>query len=133
MFPFNNTWTRFEMTGKEVIRMFTDLNTNVVYPSTGVIQAYKIKNNKNILRDIELWDGTKKIKIDFKKTYKICTNNFLAEGGTGMIKVRKWYDLRNPKNCGIIRDSIIEYLKKMKIIKSEFFIDSKNPNLIFLD
>ena len=133
MFPFNNTWNMFEMTGEEVIRMFKELNANVIYPATGVTQTYIKKDMKNILRDIELWDGVKKTKIDLKKTYKICTNNFLAEGGTGMSKIRKWYDLRNLKVCGIIRDSMIEYFKNMKVIKKEFYIDSKNPNLIFLE
>ena len=75
----------------------------------------------------------KKSKIDLKKTYKVCTNNFLAEGGTGMNKVRKWYDLRNLKECGIIRDSMVLYFKKMKVINEEFYIDKNNPNLIFLD
>ena len=133
MFPFNNTWNMFEMTGEEVIRMFKELNTNVIYPATGVTQTYLKKNMQNILRDIELWDGVKKTKIDLNKTYKICTNNFLAEGGTGMSKVRRWYDLRNNKVCGIIRDSIIEYFRNMKVIKKEFYIDSRYPNLIFLD
>ena len=133
MFPFNNTWSMFEMTGEEVIRMFKELNSNVIYPATGLFQTYIKKDMKNILRDIELWDGVKKSKIDLKKTYKICTNNFLADGGTGMSKIRKWYDLRNLKMCGIIRDTMVQYFKKMKVIKEEFFIDPKNPNLIFLD
>ena len=133
MFPFNNTWNMFEMTGEEVIRMFKELNSGVIYPSTGLVQTYIKKDMKNVLRDIELWDGKKKSKIDLKKTYKVCTNNFLAEGGTGMNKVRKWYDLRNLKECGIIRDSMVLYFKKMKVINEEFFIDKNNPNLIFLD
>jgi 2',3'-cyclic-nucleotide 2'-phosphodiesterase (5'-nucleotidase family) len=133
MFPFNNTWSMFEMTGEEVIRMFKELNSNVIYPATGLFQTYIKKDMKNILRDIELWDGVKKSKIDLKKTYKICTNNFLADGGTGMSKIRKWYDLRNLKMCGIIRDTMVQYFKKMKVIKEEFFIDPKNPNLIFLE
>ena len=133
MFPFNNTWIKFEMTGEEVIRMFKDLNSNVIYPATGIIQTYLKKDMKNILRDIELWDGIRKSKIDLEKTYKICTNNFLADGGTGMSKVRRWYDLRNKEECGIIRDSMVEYFKGMKIIKKEFFIDEKNPILTFLE
>ena len=133
MFPFNNTWNMFEMTGEEVIRMFKELNSNIIYPATGIAQTYIKKNMKNILRDIELWDGIKKTKIELDKTYRICTNNFLAEGGTGMSKIRQWYDLRNLKECGIIRDSMIDYFKNMKIINKEFFIDSNNPNLIFLE
>lgn len=132
MFPFNNTWIKFEMTGEEVIHMFKELNLNVIYPATGIIQTYLKKDMKNILRDIELWDGIKRTKIELDKTYKICTNNFLANGGTGMSKVRKWYDLRNKEECGIIRDSMVDYFRKMKIIKKEFFVDQKNPILTFL-
>ena len=54
MFPFNNTWNMFDMTGEEVIRMFRELNSGVIYPSTGLVQTYIKKNMKNILRDIEL-------------------------------------------------------------------------------
>ena len=133
MFPFNNTWVRFEMTGREVIRMFKELNTNVIYPSTGVAQTYIKDEAYNVLRDIELWDGIKKTRIDLDKTYKICTNNFLANGGSGMSKIRKWYNLRNQKECAIIRDSIVKYFKRMKIIKKEFFLDPIHPLLIFLE
>ena len=133
MFPFNNTWYKFEMTGEEVIRMFKELNSNVIYPASGLMQTYIKRNMKNVLRDIEFWDGIRKTKIDLKKTYTICTNDFLAEGGSGMGKIRKWYDLRNLEKCGVIRDTMVQYFKKMKVINEEFFIDPKNPNLIFLD
>jgi len=132
MFPFNNSWVMFDMTGEEVIRLFKDVNRNVIYPATGVIQTYLQKNMGNVLRDIELWDGIKKEKIDLKKTYKVCTNDFLANGGSGMGKVRKWYDLRNPEKIGIIRDSVIQYFRAMKIIKLEFYINPDVPLLTFL-
>ncbi len=132
MFSFNNTWNVFDMTGEEVIRMFKELNINDIYPASGITQTYLRKNMKNYLRDIELWDGIKKSKIELDKTYKICTNNFLAEGGIQMRKIREWYDLRNLEVHGIIRDDIVTYFKTMKIIKKEFFIDEKNPILIFL-
>ena len=132
MFSFNNTWNVFDMTGEEVIRMFKELNINDIYPASGITQTYLRKNMKNYLRDIELWDGIKKSKIELDKTYKICTNNFLAEGGIQMRKIREWYNLRNLEVHGIIRDDIVTYFKTMKIIKKEFFIDEKNPNLIFL-
>ena len=132
MFSFNNTWNVFEMTGEEVIRMFKELNINDIYFATGVVQTYLKKNMKNYLRDIELYDGIKKSKIDLDKTYKICTNNFLAEGGIQMRKIREWYDLRNLEVHGIIRDDMVTYFKAMKVIKKEFFIDEKKPNLIFL-
>ena len=133
MFPFNNTWVRFEMTGREVIRMFRELNSDDIYPATGIIQTYLKKNMFYVLREIEIWDGIKKSNIELDKTYKICTNKFLAEGGANMNKVRKWYNLRNSKESSIIRDSVVKYLKRMKIIKKEFFVDPLNPVLTFLE
>ena len=132
MFSFNNTWNVFDMTGEEVIKMFKELNINDIYPATGITQTYVKKNMKNYLRDIELWDGIKKSKIELDKTYKVCTNDFLASGGIQMRKIREWYDLRNLEIHGIIRDDMVTYIKAMKVIKEEFFIDDKFPNLIFL-
>jgi len=134
MFPLNNTWVRFEMTGREVIRMFKELNSDDIYPATGIIQTYLKKDNMfYIMREIELWDGLKRSKIELDKTYKICTTKFLAEGGENMSKVRKWYNLRNSKESPIIRDSVVKYLRRMKIIKKEFFIDPINPILTFIE
>ena len=132
MFSFNNTWNVFDMTGEEVIKMFKELNINDIYPATGITQTYVKKNMKNYLRDIELWDGIKKSKIELDKTYKVCTNDFLASGGIQMRKIREWYDLRNLEIHGIIRDDMVKYFKSMKVIKREYYIDEKNPNLIIL-
>ena len=43
MFPFNNTWSMFEIAGEEVIRLFRELNSGVIYPATNLIQTYIIK------------------------------------------------------------------------------------------
>lgn len=67
MFPFNNTWSMVEMTVEEVIRMFKELNSNVIYPASGLVQTYYKRGMKNVLRDIELWDGVKKSKMILKK------------------------------------------------------------------
>ena len=133
MFPLNNTWVRFEMTGREVVRMFKDLNSDDIYPATGIIQTYLKKDMFYTLREIEIWDGIKRTKIELDKTYKICTTKFLAEGGANMSKVRKWYDLRNSQESPIIRDSVVKYLRRMKIIKKEFFIDPIIPVLTFIE
>ena len=133
MFSFNNTWDVFEMTGEEVIRMFKELNINDIYPATGITQTYLKRDMKFYLRDIELWDGIRKSKIELDKTYRVCTNDFLAEGGIQMRKIREWYNLRNLEIHGIIREDFVKYFKSMKVIKKEYYIDEKNPNLIFLE
>ena len=96
--------------------MFKEFNINDIYPASGVTQTYLKKNMKNYLRNIELWNRIKKSKIEPNKIYKICTNNFLAEGRIKMRKIREWYDLRNLEINGIIRDDIVTYFKTMKII-----------------
>ena len=134
MFPFNNTWIRFEMTGDEVVRLFNDLNGNMIYPATGVIQTYSYskKTLKFSLKNIEIWDGIEKSKLDPKKTYKLCTNQFLANGGSGMAKVRQWYtELRNRKEFGNIRDTLVKYFASIKVINEEFYIDSQRPLITF--
>ena len=136
MFPFNNTWIRFEMTGDEVVKMFQDLNVNMIYPATGVIQTYSYSKKylKYSLKNIDFWDGIERAKLDPKKTYKICTNQFLANGGSGMAKVRKWYtELRNMKECGNIRDTLVKYFASIKVINEEFYIDYQRPLITFYD
>ena len=70
--------------------------------------------------------------MDLKKTYKVCTNDFLADGGGRMGTVRKWYkELRNRKDFGIIRDLVKDFLKKMKgKIREDKFVDNNHPKII---
>ena len=70
--------------------------------------------------------------LEPNKIYKVCTTDFLAYGGGVMNKVRKWYkELRNPEDFGNIRDIFYHYLKKMKYISEEQFLDKKHPRIIF--
>ena len=66
-----------------------------------------------------------------KKTYKICTNDFLANGGSRMGKVRTWYkELRNKKDFGIVRGLVTKFLTVMKgTIREDKFIDKNYPKI----
>ena len=134
MFPFNNTWIRFEMTGEEVFHMFQNLAGSTIYPSSGTLQTLTYLNSYYTMKNLLFWDGEEERPLDPKKTYKICTNDFLANGGSGMGKVRKWYpDLRNKKDFGIIRESLLNFLKKMKVITQNKFVDENYPRLTIID
>ena len=130
MFPFNNTWVRFEMTGEEVYHMFQNLAGSVIYPFSGTLQTFSYINKYYTMKNLLIWDGEIEKPLEPKKTYKVCTNDFLANGGSGMGKVRKWYkDLRNKKDFGIIRELLLNYLKKMKPITKEKFVDEDYPRI----
>ena len=130
MFPFNNTWVRFEMTGEEVYHMFQNLAGSVIYPFSGTLQTFSYINKYYTMKNLLIWDGEVEKPLEPKKTYKVCTNDFLANGGSGMGKVRKWYtQLRNKKDYGIIRELLYNFLKKMKPITKEKFVDENYPRI----
>ena len=130
MFPFNNTWVRFEMTGEEVYHMFQNLAGSVIYPFSGTLQTFSYINKYYTMKNLLIWDGEEEKPLEPKKTYKICTNDFLANGGSGMGKVKKWYkELRNRKDFGIIRELLYNFLRKMKPITKEKFVDENYPRI----
>ena len=133
MFPFNNTWVRFEMTGEEVFRMIQNLDEKEIYPTSGLIQTFYKINSTYKVKSLLLFDGFEEKPLIPQKTYKICTNDFLANGGSGMGEVRKWYkELRNKKDFGIVRELVRDFLKLMKgKIRKDKFIDEKYSRINF--
>ena len=130
MFPFNNTWVRFEMTGEEVYRMFQNLAGSVIFPNSGTLQTFSYINKYYAMKNLIIWDGEVEKPLEPKKIYKVCTNNFLADGGIDMGKVRKWYkELRNKRDYGNIRELLYNYLKKMKPITKVKFVDENYPRI----
>ena len=136
MFPFNNTWVTFEMTGEEVFHMFQVLDNTYFYPSSGLIHTYKETQKTDYkqytIKSLRLYNGFEEKPLDFKKTYKICTNDFLAEGGSRMKHVREWYkELRNRVDIGIIREKIGNFMKQMKgHLRVNKFVDENYPRYI---
>ena len=80
------------------------------------------------------WNGTNETPLQYNKTYKICTNDYLANGGSAMGDVRKWYkELRNKKDFGAVRELVGSYLKLMKIkIKDKYFLDESHKKITIL-
>ena len=133
MFPFNNTLVSFEMTGEEVLRMLKNIQKNTIYPSSGLMQIIKFKkNNKLEMINAQIFDGENIQHIEKKKTYTICTNDFLAQGGSAFYNVRRWYTPRNYKEYGIIRDLITEYMKNFENITRDMFVDERHPRLVYV-
>ena len=132
MFPFNNTWVRFEMTGEEVFHMIQNLDEGGIYPSSGLIQTFYYDNSKYSVKSLLVYDGFEEKLLNPQKTYKICTTDYLADGGSGMGEVRKWYkELRNKKDFGIVRDLVKDFLKLMKgKIRKDKFFDVNHPKII---
>ena len=132
MLPFNNTWVRFEMTGEEVVHLIQDLNQYYIFPTSGLIQTFSLVKSNYYVKSLLVYDGFNERPLDLKKTYKVCTNDFLADGGGRMGTVRKWYkELRNRKDFGIIRDLVKDFLKKMKgKIREDKFVDNNHPKII---
>ena len=127
MFPFNNTFVRFEMTGREVYHMFQNLAYYTLYPQSGTLQTYTYINSIYKMKGLTILDGDEEKFLDPNKVYKICTNDFLADGGSGMSYVRKWYkELRNKKDFGIIRELFYDYVQKMGNVTKEKFIDENH-------
>ena len=80
----------------------------------------------------QIFDGENIQHIEKKKTYTICTNDFLAQGGSAFYNVRRWYTPRNYKEYGIIRDLITEYMKNFENITRDMFVDERHPRLVYV-
>ena len=132
MFPFNNTLVSFEMTGEEVLRMLKNIQKNTIYPSSGLMQIIKFRKNKLQMINAQIFDGENIQNIEKNKTYTVCTNDFLAQGGSAFYNVRKWYTPRNYKEYGIIRDLVTQYMKNFEYITRDMFVDERHPRLVYV-
>ena len=134
MFPFNNTFVTFEMTGRELIRMVKETQTGYsVRPSSGLIQVFRFTSQSQIeLLDAKLFDGYEEKSIELDKTYIVCLNDFLANGGSFFAKVLKWYKVKNRQDHGIIREFAKVYLKGMEVIKKGMLVDEEHPRVKYL-
>ena len=133
MFPFDNIFVTFEMSGEEVIRTLKTINRRNVYPSSGLMQVYKKKDKNNILVDAKIFDGVYEMNIEPFKSYRVCVNDFLYNGGSQFKNVMKWYKVKEEKKHGIIRDKVRDYLEKMGNIYEDSFMDRAHPRYRFIE
>lgn len=112
-FPFPNTVVEIELNGNEIIDIFehgATLKNGILQVSKGIEMQYS--------EDLPLDKRISKlslngIPLDPNKTYKIITNNFLADGGDGFLAFKKGH---NKKNTGIpVLEILRNYLKTFTI------------------
>ena len=137
MFPFNNTIVSFEMKGHELLRAMQEIQIeNKITPTSGIKQVL-LSKAKDKLVDLKLtsftfFDGYTETPLDLDKTYTVATNDFLSNGGSVFEPVSKWYELRNVKDYGTTRDNMKMFLKAVKVLNSNEWIDSRNPRSIVI-
>ena len=132
MFPFENKYVTFEMSGEEIIRTLKTINRRNIYPSSGLMQVYDKINGINVLVDAKVFDGVYEINIEPFKSYVVCVNDFLYNGGSQFRHVMKWYKVKHYKDHGVVRNQVSEYLKNMKNIYEDSFMDRDHPRYRFL-
>lgn len=133
MFPFDNYYVSFDMSGQEVLRMLKSINRYNIYPSSGLMQVFKKSGKQNILVDAKIYDGLYETNIEPYKTYRVCVNDFLFQGGSQFKRVREWYKPKNPLNYDPVRKLVTEYLKEMQIIKEDSFYDKNHPRFRYIE
>lgn len=125
MFPFNNTYISYEMTGREVVKMMHEIVTgSSLIPSSGLTLLIKSTKYGSLrLAGLKFFDGSFEKQIIPDKIYTIGMSDFLASGGSKFSRVNKWYKVRNKKTYGIHRELLLSYLKEMKVIKQGIFMN----------
>lgn len=110
--PFDNTLIQMDLQGSQVLSI---LQHGINNPNIGSIQYSGMKvvydlNSKSIT-GVTLPDGS---MLNPEKTYRVVTNDFMAEGGDG------YSMFREGKNTGdthlLVRDLLIEAVKKIKTL-----------------
>lgn len=118
-FPFPNTVVEVQMKGKDIRKLFEHAATQtngVLQASTGVEMVY----------NDTLPIGSRVVSCNIKgkiltedKTYKVLTNNFLAEGGDGFIAFK---NAISKKDTHIeIVQTMIQYMKTFDVYTPMFY------------
>lgn len=111
-FPFPNTVVQLQMKGSDMRAIFehgAGLTNGILQVSKGVEVVYD--ESKPVGSRI-VKCNIKGEPLDDRKTYKVLTSNFLADGGDGFLVFKKTLSY---KNTGVgILESMVKYLKKFK-------------------
>jgi len=129
MFPFQNYLVTVEMTGAELKKTLSILQSAKMafYPTSGIVQKMSLSPKK--LVSVEFYN---KVEILDGKTYIVALVDFLinGKGGDDFVDVLSWYIPRNVKKLGLFRDLMRDYLRKLGTINSNI-LDTKNPRITF--
>ena len=138
LIPFKSNLCTFIMTGKELKKMMSILQTGAkkYYSTYGLKQTMsKNQNGEFYLSDIKLFDGYKESEIISEKEYLISTIEYLIkEGGDDFKNVLSWYKPKDLKcDYGDVGDIIEKYLKAQKVVDARKYIDENNPKIKFIN
>ena len=131
MFPFSNQIVSFKIDGKNAKKLMKIIQNGdfSFYVTSGLKQISIVNNNIKKLVNIKLFDGVTEKEFDDEKIYTIGTLDFLIFGGDDFGKVIKWYNIKEVKYFGDMKDISIDFLKKMGVIVSKYWYDIRNPRM----
>ena len=138
LIPIKSNLCTFVMTGKEIKRMMTFLQTGEkkYYLTNGLKQTIsRNENGEYFLSDVKLFDGYKETELMIEKEYTVSAIEYLIkEGGNDFKKILNWYKPKNLDcNYGDIGDLIEKYLKAQKTVDVRKYVDENNPKIQFIE
>ncbi len=131
MSPFETRIVTVEMTGEELLKMLeqTQGGKYGFYPTSGLKLLVSLEPKKKLYY-AKLFDGLYEYPIENNKTYTVATTDFdIPYGGDDFADVMKWYKPRNLKYYDVVRNTIIDYLKRVATIKDKQFVRSSLPRM----
>ena len=131
MSPFETRIVTVEMTGKELLKMLeqTQGGKYGFYPTSGLKLLVSLEPKKKLYY-AKLFDGLYEYPIENNKTYTVATTDFdIPYGGDDFADVMKWYEPRHLKYYDVVRNTIIDYLKRVATIKDKQFVRSSLPRM----
>lgn len=135
MTPYDNFISSFGMKGKDVRRMFYDLNEGsyTVFTS-GVVQVVRKKPVKKLI-SVKIFDGINELEIEDEKIYRIvCVDFLFPKGGDDFKRVVKWFkDPIDLKYFDILSNDVIKYLRNVDLIEVSKLINEDHPGLRIIE
>lgn len=134
---FNSKLCTFSMTGKEILKMMSILQSgeDKYYATNGLKQIIsKDENNMFYLSHVKYFDGYKEEELILDKEYTISAIEELIVNGKGDFRnILSWYQPKN-LNCeyGDIKDIIQTFLKVQKTVDVKKYKDDNNPKIKYI-
>ena len=131
MSPFETRIVTVEMTGEELLKMLeqTQGGKYGFYPTSGLKLLVSLEHKKKLYY-AKLFDVLYEDPIENNKTYTVSTTDFdIPYGGDDFSDVMKWYKPRKLKYYDVVRNTIIDYLKRVATIKDKQFVRSSLPRM----
>ena len=138
--PFGTNLVKFYAYGWEIKKMIAILQkgSKGYYPFSGLKIVIEEKSKKLI--SIKLYDGFQEEELNEEKEYSLISNEFCfplnpnSIGGDDFKKVYQWYRPRSGSyvkvgNYNNTRDIFIEYLRNIKLLKADKYVNSEDQRM----